>query len=374
MDPIELRETMPALESGAYFNWGAGGPSPRRVVEAAESALESHEFEAPTSEGQYPAAFDAYDEARDAIADLLGVAPAEIALTESTTDGINRVAGALDWDDDIVVRTDLEHSAGILPWQRLERERGVDVRVLETERGRLDLEDVTAAAEDATLFCVSSLTWTHGTRLPVSEIVDIAHDAGALVLVDAVQAPGQRPVDVREWGADFVAAAGHKWLVGPFGSGFLYVREGLEREHDLVPAAIGYRSVVDPNAAEYEYAPGAGRFEVGTASPAPHAGLAESIRALEEVGLDAIESRIERLTDRLKDGLSDERLLSPRGFESGLVTIDVEDPESTVERLSDAGIVVRSLPDPDAIRASVHAFNTPEDVDKLLEALEAAEP
>ena len=76
MDPIELRETMPALESGAYFNWGAGGPSPRRVVEAAESALESHEFEAPTNEGQYPSAFDAYDEARDAIAGLLGAAPA----------------------------------------------------------------------------------------------------------------------------------------------------------------------------------------------------------------------------------------------------------------------------------------------------------
>ncbi|QRV13861.1 aminotransferase class V-fold PLP-dependent enzyme [Haloterrigena salifodinae] len=375
MDPIELRETMPALESGAYFNWGAGGPSPRRVVEAAESALESHEFEAPTNEGQYPAAFDAYDEARDAIADLLGSAPAEIALTESTTDGINRVASALDWDGgDTVVRTDLEHAAGVLPWQRLERERGVDVQVLETERGRLALEDVKAAAEDATLFCVSSLTWTHGTRLPVSEIVDIAHDAGALVLVDAVQAPGQSPVDVREWGADFVVAAGHKWLVSPFGSGFMYVRDGVASEHDLVPAAIGYRSVVDPDATDYEYAPGAGRFEVGTASPAPHAGLAESIRALEEIGLDTIESRIERLTDRLKDGVSDDRLLSPRGFESGLVTIDVDDPEATVERLSEDGIVVRSLPTPDAIRASVHAFNTREDVDQLLEALVTAYP
>ncbi|WP_339102486.1 aminotransferase class V-fold PLP-dependent enzyme [Haloterrigena salinisoli] len=370
MDPTDLRERMPALESSAYLNWGAGGPSPRRVVEAAESSLEHHEYAAPTGEGQYPAAFDAYDEARAAIAGLLGAAPDEIALTESTTDGINRVAGALDWDaDDVVVRTDLEHSAGILPWQRLERERGVDVRVLETESGRVDLEAVKSAAEDATLFCVSSLTWTHGTRLPVSEIVDIAHDAGALVLVDAVQAPGQRPIDVREWGADFVAAAGHKWLVGPFGSGFLYAREGLEREHDLVPAAIGYRSVVDENATAYEYERGARRFEVATASPAPHAGLTEAIRALEEIGLDAIEERIETLTDRLKGGVSDERLLSPRGFESGLIAIDVDDPEATVERLSAEGIVVRSLPDPDAIRASVHAFNTREDVDRLLEAL-----
>ncbi|MDQ2050707.1 aminotransferase class V-fold PLP-dependent enzyme [Natronolimnohabitans sp. A-GB9] len=370
MTPLELRETIPALESGAYLNWGAGGPSPRHVVEAAESTLEHHEYDAPTAEGQYPAAFDAYDDGREAVAGLLGATPAEIALTESTTDGINRVAGALEWDEtDVVVRTDLEHSAGILPWQRLERERGVDVRVLETERGRLDLEAVKAVADDATLFCVSSLTWTHGTRLPISELVEIAHDAGALVLVDAVQTPGQRPIDVKEWGADFVAAAGHKWLAGPFGSGFLYVREGLECERALVPAAIGYRSVTAENAAEYELEAGARRFEVATASPAPHAGLAAAIERLESIGLAAIETRIETLTDRLKGGLDDEQLLSPREFESGLVTIDVDDPETAVEHLSERGIVLRSLPGPDAIRASVHAFNTREDVDALLEAL-----
>lgn len=369
MDPIELRESMPALESTVYCNWGAGGPSPRRVVEAAESALEHHEYEAPAAEGMYPAAFDAYDEARAAVADLLGADPSEIALTQSTTDGINRIAGAFDWDeDDVVVRTDLEHSAGILPWQRLEREYGVEVRVLETEGGRLDLADVKAAAEDATLFCVSSLTWTHGTRLPVSEIVDIAHDAGALVLVDAVQSPGQVPVDVREWGADFVVAAGHKWLLGPFGAGFLSVRDGVEA--NLVPAAIGYRSVADETATDYQYAAGAQRLEVGTASPAPYAGLTEAIGVLEEIGIDAIQRRIETLTDRLKAGVPDERLLSPREYESGLVTIDVEEPETTVERLADQGIVVRPLPSPDAIRASVHAFNNEEDVDAVLEALE----
>ncbi len=368
MEPSDLRRTMPALESSVYCNWGAGGPSPRRVVEAAESALEYHEYEAPAAEGMYPAAFDAYDEARAAVADLLGAAPDEIALTQSTTDGINRVAGAFDWGEgDVVVRTDLEHSAGILPWQRLEREHGVDVRVLETENGRLDLEGAKSALEDATLCCVSSLTWTHGTRLPIADLVEIAHDAGALVLVDAVQSPGQVPVDVREWGADFVVAAGHKWLVGPFGAGFLYVRDGAER--DRSPAAIGYRSVADENADDYRYAAGARRFEVGTASPAPHAGLTEAIATLEEVGIDAIQRRIEALTDRLKDGVPDERLLSPRSYESGLVTIAVDDPEETVERLAEQDIVVRSLPYPEAIRASIHAYNSRGDVDVLLEAL-----
>ncbi|ELY54435.1 class V aminotransferase [Natronococcus amylolyticus DSM 10524] len=368
MDYERLRDEIPALERASYFNTGAGGPSPRRVVEAAESALQSHEYEAPVEEGMYVAAGESHDETKPAVADLLGASEAEVALTQSTTDGINRVAGALDWDaDDVVVRTDLEHAAGILPWRRLEREYGVEVHVLETENGRVDLDDVKTALEGATLFEFSSITWTHGTRLPVRELVDIAHDAGAAVLLDAVQSPGQTPVDVSEWGADFVVGAGHKWLLGPFGAGFLYVREGVEA--DYAPSAIGYRSVVDPNAPDYEYAPGAGRFEVGTTSPATDAGLRQAIDLHQELGADAIESRIETLTDRLKDGLSDERLLSPRSFESGLVTVDVDDPEATVERLASEDIVVRSLPYPDAIRISVHAFNTRDEIDKLLETL-----
>ncbi|APX96993.1 aminotransferase class V-fold PLP-dependent enzyme [Natronorubrum daqingense] len=372
MEPLDLRETIPALESGTYLNWGAGGPSPTRVVDAVESSLEHHEYEAPTREGMYPAAFDAYDDARNAVSDLLGATAEEIALTQSTTDGINRVAGALEWDDtDVVVRTDLEHSSGILPWQRLERTRGVEIRELETENGRLTLADVKSVASDATLLCVSSLTWTHGTRLPIESIVDVAHDAGALVLVDAVQAPGQVPIDVHQWGADFVVAAGHKWLLGPFGAGFLFVRGGLERERALRPAAIGYRSVAEENAVDYEYAPGAKRFEVGTASPAPYAGLSEAIDCFDEIGIRTIERRIEALTDRLKDGLRDDRLVSPREFESGLVTISVDEPEATVERLADSGLVVRTLPGLEAVRASVHAYNTNAEIDALLEALSA---
>lgn len=368
MDLTELRVNIPALEDGIYLNTGASGPSPRRVVEAIEDALEAHEYDAPTAEGPYQAAMDTYDEARGAVADLLGATPAEIALTESTTDGINRVVSAIDWEPgDVVVRTDLEHAAGILPWRRLEREVGIEVRVLETEDGRVDIADVRAVAPEAKLFCLSSLTWTHGTRLPIEKIVEIAHDASARVLVDAVQSPGQTAVDVREWGADFVAGAGHKWLLGPFGAGFLYVHEGAEA--GLSPSAIGYRSVEEPNAADYEYRPGAGRFEVGTSSPAPYAGLTEAIALHEEIGLEAIQGQVETLTDRLKAGIDDERLLSPRDYESGLVTIADDDPEATADRLAEEGIVVRSLPYPQAVRASVHAFNTVEEIDAVLEAL-----
>ncbi|UPV73049.1 aminotransferase class V-fold PLP-dependent enzyme [Halorussus limi] len=373
MTPTELRAAMPALDRTIYLNTGAAGPSPTNVVEAVESCVECHEYESPAAEGMYPAAFDVFDETRETIASHFDVDSDEIALTQSTTDGINRIAAALDWErGDTVVRTDLEHSSGILPWKRLKR-RGVEVEVVESDGGRLDTDETKSAVRDAKLVCLSSLTWSHGTRLPVREIVETAHDAGALVLVDAVQCPGQMPVDVREWGADFVAGAGHKWLLGPFGAGFVHVAPGAETHLD--PAHIGYRSVEDPNAEEYAYEPGAHRLEVGTVSPAPYAGLSEAIETIESVGYQAIQSRVEDLTDRLKEGIVNSetaRLLSPREYESGLVTfaIDDPDPEAFVEELADDGVRIRSLPFPEnAVRASVHVFNSEADVDELVEWL-----
>jgi len=370
MTPEDLRDDVPALADVNYMNYGASGPSPRRVVEAAEAFIEHHEYDAPGGEGMYTAAWDAYDETREAVAGHLGAAPEEVALTQSTTDGINRIACALPWEPgDVVVRTDLEHPAGILPWQRLERQRDVEVRVVGSEAGRLDLDAYRDAVDGAELVCLSALTWNYGTHLPVAELVDVAHDAGALVLVDAVQVPGQRPMDVGEWGADAVAAAGHKWLLGLWGAGFLYVEESVAEA--LEPRTIGYRGVVESTAEEFEFEPGAKRFEVGTTNPAPHVALRTAIETMVSVGLDEIEALIGKLAGRLVDGIPDDRLLSPAEPESGLVTFEVDDPEATVERLKDAGIVIRDLPYPEALRASVHAVNTEADVDALLDALES---
>lgn len=371
MTPEELRAETPGFddEGTVYLNTGASGPSPRRVVEAATDFLAHHEYDSPRGEGMYAAADRAYAEAREAVAGLLNAEEGSVALTQSTTDGINRVASAIDWEPgDVVVRTDLEHSAGILPWQRLADLHDLEVRVLETEGGRIDSDAYAEAVEDARLVCFSALTWTHGTRLPVRQLVDVAHDAGTRVLVDAVQMPGQAEMNVTGWNADAVAAAGHKWLLGPWGAGFLHVSEDFLAE--LEPRSVGYRSVAEPDADVYEFHPGARRLEIGTTNPAPYVGLREAIETVDAIGYGAIESRIAELTDRLKEGLGEERLLSPREYESGLVTFAVEDPETTVERLGDEGIRVRSLPT-GAVRASVHAVNTEADVDALLESLEA---
>ena len=367
MEPADLRADIPALDDCVYLNTGAASPSPVRVTEAVETCLDHHERVSPANEGMYAAAGEVFEDTRAAVADLLGAQPAEIALTESTADGITRVADAIQWNEgDVVCRTDCEHPAGVLPWRRLADLEGIEVRELGTERGRLDLDAFADAVSDARLVCTSSLSWNYGTRFPVEEIVSVAHDAGAQVLVDAVQSPGQVDIDVAEWGADFVAGAGHKWLCGPWGAGFLYVAD--DAVETLEPDRVSYRSVTDPSVAEYELLPAAARLEIGTRSPLPYAGLEEAISVIEDIGLDSIESHNQELTGRLKAGLGD-RLLSPREYESGLVTFAADDPNATVEELGEQGIEVRSIPDPDALRASVHGFNTAEDVDALLSAL-----
>ncbi|SFR73384.1 Selenocysteine lyase/Cysteine desulfurase [Halogeometricum rufum] len=370
MDPTDLREAVPAFEDVRYMNTGASGPSPRPVVEAAQAFLARHEYDAASEEGPYPLAFDTYEEVRATVADFLGAAETEIALTQSTSDGINRVATALEWEPgDAIVRTDLEHPAGVLPWSRLER-RGCEVRVVPTEDGRIDREAYREAVQDAKLVCFSAITWNYGTFLPVEELVEEAHDAGAFVLVDAVQVPGHSPLDVTEWGADAVAAAGHKWLLGTWGGGFLYVEESVA--DDLEPAAIGYRSVEDPGAADYALKRGAPRFEIGTTNLAPYVALQTAIETIESVGMDVVESHVLRLAARLADRVPDERLLSPADPETGLVTIRVDDPEETVETLKEEyGVVVRPIPSLDgSIRASLHVVNTAADVDRLVEGLE----
>lgn len=168
-------------------------------------------------------------------------------------------------------------------------------------------------------------------------------------------------------GADIVAAAGHKWLLGTWGAGFLYVSDDVI--DTLNSRTIGYRGVVTPTNEAYEFKPGARRFEIGTTNPAPYVALQTDIETLDEIGFGTVESRIQQLITRLIDGIRDDRILSPMSPESGLITINVDDPTTTVERLKESNIVIRSLSDLDAIRASVNVFNTEENIETLLAEL-----
>jgi selenocysteine lyase/cysteine desulfurase len=367
MDLEELRADIPVCEECVYLNTGASGPSPRRVVRAASEELARHEHETTIDPGPYVSAYEGYETTREVVAGLLDASASEIALAGSTADGISRVANAMDWaEGDAIVRTDLEHPAGVIPWARLEEE-GCEVREVACPSGSPDMDDLKDAVDGAKLVCLNSISWLHGSRLPLREVADVAHDAGARVLVDAVQSPGQEAVRPREWGADVVVAAGHKWLLGTWGSGFVWVDPDLADE--LRPRHVGYRSVDDSTATPLDYHDGARRLEVGTANLAPYAALREAIAVHEEIGLGTIRERIRELTDRLKTGIPEERLVSPREFESGLVAFEVDDPEGTVERLLERDVHIRDVPRSNTVRASVHAFNDERDIDALLDGL-----
>ncbi len=368
--PAELRERLPACDSTAYFNTGATGPTPDYLLDVLDDWNRYHVVDVLEDSDAYVVGFQAYEAIRERVAPFLGAAPAELALTESTADGLSAVVAALELGEgDVAVTTDLEHPAADVPLGRLERHHGVEIRTVETHGGRIDTDEFAAAVDGADLAVFSSLAWNYGTRLPVSELVEIADDAGAFTVVDAVQEPGQCPVDVSEWDADAVVGSGHKWLLGVWGAGFLTVDE--EALSALAPAQVGYRSVTEPNGA-FQLKPSAARFERGTTAIGPHVALTESIRTFEAIGVETVRAEILRLTDRLVDQLPDERVVSPTTPETGLVTVDVPEPETTVDRLGEADIAVRSLPDPDCVRASVHAFLTNEEVDRLATALAEA--
>lgn len=374
MDIEEVRADIPALESTTYLNWGASGPSPRSVVDAATHALHQHEFDSPQSEGMYPVGFGVLDDARDSIASFLGARESDVALTTSTMDGIARVAASMEWEaGDTVVRTDVEHPAGILPWQRLADTRGIDIRVVPTDDGRLDMEALQSAVTDATLVAISAVSWTNGVIFPVREVVDIAHDAGAKVLIDAVQAPGQMPVDVEDWGADYVAGAGHKWLIAPWGAGFLYAN--TDAAGALEPPVATYMGVEEPTADAYQFHPDVRRLELGTLSPAPHAGLKEAISLLEDLGIDSIQSRIDDLTDRLLDGIPADQVYGPPDPETGLVSFRVSDADKAVTAMAEENVVIRSIPvDEEVVRVSVHAYNTTDEMDQIRDGLRSLRP
>lgn len=369
-DLADLRADIPVTGEVAYFNTGATGPSPTFLLDAVDGWTRRHKTDVLADGDAYAVGFAAYEAIRERVAPFVGATADELALTESTSDGLSAVLAALGLertDDAVVVTTDLEHPAADVPLARL-AEQGVTIRRVETTAGRIDTDAWQTAVADADAAVFSSLAWNYGTRLPVAELVAAAEEAGAFTLVDAVQAPGQHPVDVTAWGADAVVGSGHKWLLGAWGSGFLYV-DG-DAVADLRPAQLGYRSVTDPGGA-FERKPTAARFERGTTAIGAHVGLAESVALFDRLGVEHVHEEVLRLTDRLVSQLPAERVVSPAEPETGLVTVDVPEPEATVERLRDDGVAVRSLPDPDCVRVSLHAFNTTAEVERLADELAA---
>jgi len=296
---------------------------------------------------------------RERIAGLLGCDASEVALTGSTTDGVNSVLSGLDLGPrDEVLTTDQEHPGLLVPLALGARRRGFALR----EAPFAELAG--AVGPDTTLVACSHVSWVTGQLVDAEALAA----AGAPLLLDGAQGLGAVRTDVAELGCDFYAASGQKWLCGPNGTGYLYVR--AERLPDLHPAWPGYLTLAAPDRPlDLELREQTDRLDLGLLPFEHSVWAAASLDVLEAAGFDdVLTAGVDRAGELAAQLAEAGRTVAPRG-RSTLVSWEEADPEATSRRLAEAGVVVRHLPGRPYVRASTGAWTGEEDVERLLRSL-----
>lgn len=358
MDLAALRDQFPAMERLAYLNTGSAGPLPRAGAEAVAGELDRAAREGRGGKAHFEHAAALAQRLRARVAGLLGCEPWEVALTGSTTDGVNAVLSGLDLaPGDEILTTDEEHPGLLAPLGLARSRRGVTIRVVPFD------EIAGAVGARTRLVACSHVSWLTGSVVDTAGLAE----QDVPVLLDGAQGLGAIPVDVRELGCDYYAASGQKWLCGPIGSGYLYVREELI--DDLAPSAPGYGSLSDTlRPLELPLIDGAARFDTGFAASERSAWALASLDVLASAGL----ADLQRRAIDSADGLA--RSLAARGATvavrgpSTLVSWEAADPAREAARLLDAGLLVRDIPGTPYVRASVGGWTSDEELERLAEA------
>jgi cysteine desulfurase/selenocysteine lyase len=266
-----------------------------------------------------------------------------------------------------------EFPSNLYPWMNLES-RGVETRRVAVDDGRVDLDRLAAACDERTrIVAVSWVGYASGWRNDVDQLVQLAHDRGALLFLDAIQGLGVFPLDVSQTEVDFLAADGHKWLLGPEGAGVFYIRrEHLDRLH---PWGVGWHSVVhsaDFDHIELNLKPTAGRFEGGTENMVGNIGLRESLELLISLGTANVADRILHITDVASERLSaaGATLYTLREGEhrSGIVSFVWPGNMRVLREQMQRQNVLLSYRG-GRLRISPHAYNNEDDIEQLLDAL-----
>jgi len=320
---------------------------------------------------------------RGLAARLIGADPSgsEIAFVPNTSTGLATVAQGLKWEaGDRVVITNVEYPANRYPWEHVSRTRGVElVEVAQRDDWRIHVDDVVAAIDGKTkVVALSATQFASGHRIDLRPIAEAVHAVGGYLCVDAIQAMGVTPMDVAGEGIDFLSADGHKWLLGPEGAGVFYCR--AELTETLTPAVVGWLNMVNAEdylAYRYEFEGDARRFEPGTWNVPGVLAMGKSLEVLLGTGIEAVWREVEALTARAAAGVAEKgyRVVSPRevaGERSGIVIFEKPGAEAGEHRrivndLEKAGVVIALRNG--RLRVSPHAYNTVEEVDRLVAAL-----
>jgi cysteine desulfurase/selenocysteine lyase len=400
-DILRLRADFPLLDQTAngkplaYLDNAATSQKPRPVIDAVNQFL--LQDNANVHRGLYDLArraTEAYENARTRLARFINApSPDEVIWVRGTTEAINLVASSwgsanLQPGDEIIV-TLLEHHSNIVPWQLIAERTGARIRWVDIdEQGRLVLEDFDRLLSERTrMVAVGHVSNALGTINPVRTIVDKAHAAGALVLVDGAQAAPHLPVDVQALGCDFYALSGHK-MCGPMGIGALWARRELL---DAMPPYQGGGEMIDTVTMERStWAKVPHKFEAGTPDAAGAVGLAAACDYIDGIGHDALLAWEQELARHAMERLSQVegiRLFGPENLEERLAVfsfaLEGVHPHDIATVLDAEGIAIRAghhcagplmtrLGVPATARASFYLYNTPEEIDRLAAALDTA--
>lgn len=370
-----LREKMMLREGVAYFDNAAVAP----LTAAARDAMTRWADDiAGSGDALWPRWRTEVEKTRRHAAHLLNADREEIALTHSTTEGINFVAEGFPWEQgDNVVIPSGEFPTNLYPWMMLES-RGVELRVVPMPENEIDVQKLGEACDEKTrLVSCSWVGYAHGYRVNLDDLTEIVHKAGALLLVDAIQGLGMFPLDVKETPIDFLSADSHKWLLGPEGAGIFY----LKKEHlDLLrPIGIGWNSVASAGDFTHQcldLRPTAGRYEGGTYNMVGLAGLGGSLQVFRDLGIPEInrllKAAVEETSEKLESIGAEIHSSRDENHWSGIISFDLpgKDPLTVKEQASRQDVYFNTRND--HIRVSPHAFTTSDDIDKLVRVLQEA--
>ena len=357
MDAARLRAEFPVFERIAYLNAGTNGPVPAAARRALDEVVDLAEVDGRRSP-YYERHLALHARQREAYAALLGAGAADVALTSSTTDGVQRVLSGLELGPgDEVLTSATEHPGLLGPLLAARERRGVEIRTAPLA------ELPEHVGRRTRLVACSHVGWVSGEVAPALDGADVP------VLLDGAQGVGAIPVDVGRLGCAFYAGSGQKWLCGPIGTGMLYVAPAWRDR--LRPVAYGYHNYADPARALDAGAlhEDARRFDAPQLGPESSAAALASLDVLAGFGWEAAHERARHLATVLADRLREAgRVVAPRG-DTTLVSWEDDEPEATCERLGREGVAIRFLPGTRYLRASVGAWNDESDLERVLAAI-----
>lgn len=369
-----IRRLFPAAVEYTYLNSAAVSPIPTTAVEAVVSQL--NDVSNHGSE-HYTDWIATKNRARGLVASMLNVREDQIAFTRNTSDGFAAVAGGIDWaEGDNLVSFAGEFPANYYPWKRIRDRYGVELRLCPERDGRVDMDEFISLIDaNTTVVAISSVQFASGFSADLERIGEAVRSVDALFAVDIIQGFGARGYDLSGSGVDIASGASHKWLCAPEGCGMLFLSDKARQR--IEPTLTGWISVETPwdfEDREQQWKPNALAYESGTGASSLFYGLEQSLKLLNDSGLDRIDSYLKDLTDHLCEMLAGKNyeIVSSRSpnEKSSIVCIKHRGGihcSDIAAQLQKAGIIVS--PRNDRLRIAPHFYNNIEDIERLVAEL-----